>query len=55
MTISELIAFLSAQPGDIAVKTWSPEAGDYVDTTGAVFSQDGVLFLQTATGAVAHP
>ena len=49
MTVKELIEFLSAQPADATIKTWSPEADEYEEATGAVFSPDGVLFLQTAT------
>jgi hypothetical protein len=47
MTVKELIEFLSAQSGSTAVKTWSPGAADYKEVTGAVWSVDGVLFLQT--------
>ena len=47
MTVAELIEFLSQQPGDTTVRTWSAEADEYEEVTGAVFGQDGTLFLQT--------
>jgi hypothetical protein len=47
MTVKELIEFLSVHPPGVTLKAWSPETDDYEDVTGAVWSVDGVLFLQT--------
>jgi hypothetical protein len=48
MTLAELIEFLSAHPGGTPIKTWNPEAADYLPVTGAVMADDGVLFFQTS-------
>jgi hypothetical protein len=55
MTVNELIEFLSAQPFGLTVKTWNPDADEYEEVTGAVFGQDGVLFLQTGSPSEAAP